>query len=52
MELIETLRVKIEKEALKKAKESPMFDDLIKKVARKKVDPYQAADAILREYLK
>jgi len=52
MELIETLGVKIEKEALKKAKESPMFDDLIKKIVQKKIDPYQAADAILREYLK
>lgn len=52
MELIETLRVKIEEEALRRAKESPLFDGLIRKIARKKMDPYQAANAILREYLK
>ncbi|MFX0097304.1 MAG: methylmalonyl Co-A mutase-associated GTPase MeaB [Candidatus Hodarchaeota archaeon] len=52
MELTETLRVKVEEEALKKAKESAMFNGLIRKIVRKKIDPYQAANAILREYLK
>ena len=52
VELIETLRTKIEKEALKKAKESPIFEDLVSKMVQKKIGPYQAADIILREYLR
>ncbi|MFX1486812.1 MAG: methylmalonyl Co-A mutase-associated GTPase MeaB [Promethearchaeota archaeon] len=51
-ELIETLRAKIENEALKKANESPLFEDLVRKMVQKKMGPYQAADIILREYLK
>ncbi len=51
MELIDTLITKIENEAIKKAKESPVYKELIKKIVEKKIDPYQAADVILREYM-
>jgi LAO/AO transport system kinase len=52
MELVDTLITKIENEALKKAKESPIYNELIKKIVEKKIDPYQAADIILRDYIK
>ena len=51
MELIDTLITKIENEAIKKAKESPVYNELIKKIVKKKIDPYQAADIILKEYM-
>jgi LAO/AO transport system kinase len=51
MELIDTLITKIENEAIKKAKESPVYNELVKKIVEKKIDPYQAADIILREYM-
>jgi LAO/AO transport system kinase len=52
MELVDTLMTKIENEALKKAKDSPVYTELIKKIVEKKIDPYQAADIILRDYIK
>ncbi len=51
MELIDTLITKIENEAIKKAKESPVYNELVKKIVEKKIDPYQAADIILKEYM-
>ncbi|MFX1519781.1 MAG: methylmalonyl Co-A mutase-associated GTPase MeaB [Promethearchaeota archaeon] len=51
MELVDTLITKIENEALKKAKESPVYNELVKKIVEKKIDPYQAADTILKEYM-
>jgi LAO/AO transport system kinase len=51
MELIDTLITKIENEAIKKAKESPVYNELIKKIVEKRLDPYQAADIILKEYM-
>jgi len=51
MELIDTLITKIENEAIKKAKESPVYIELVKKIVEKKIDPYQAADIILKEYM-
>jgi len=51
MELIDTLITKIENEAIKKAKESPVYNELIKKIVEKRIDPYQAADIILKEYM-
>jgi LAO/AO transport system kinase len=51
MELIDTLITKIENEAIKKAKESPVYNELVKKIVEKKIDPYQAADLILKEYM-
>jgi len=51
MELVDTLITKIENEAIKKAKESPVYNELVKKIVEKKIDPYQAADIILRKYM-
>ena len=51
MELVDTLITKIENEAMKKAKESPVYNELVKKIVEKKIDPYQAADIILKEYM-
>jgi len=51
MELIDTLITKIENDAIKKAKESPVYNELIKKIIEKRIDPYQAADIILKEYM-
>jgi len=50
MELVDTLITKIENEAIKKAKDSPVYNELVKKIVEKKIDPYQAADIILKEY--